>query len=72
MRQIHAGCSRHIYESGANVARTCRASSAQQGIHVTSGHQVIWQTHDDKIANAWGIQIEIHVCKSLKLEIFDK
>jgi hypothetical protein len=29
-RWIHAGCARHIRESDANVARTCRARSAQQ------------------------------------------
>jgi hypothetical protein len=32
MRPIHAGCARHIRESDANVARTCRARSAQQRI----------------------------------------
>jgi hypothetical protein len=29
-RHIHAGCARHIRESDANVARTCRTRSAQQ------------------------------------------
>jgi hypothetical protein len=32
MRLIHAGSVRHIRESDANVARTCRARSAQQGM----------------------------------------
>jgi hypothetical protein len=32
MRQIHAGCARHIRESAVNVARTCRTRSAQQGV----------------------------------------
>jgi hypothetical protein len=32
MRQIHAGCARHIREFDANVALTCRARSAQQGM----------------------------------------
>jgi hypothetical protein len=61
MHQIHAGCVRHIRKSDANVARACRARSAQQGIlHLdpsVSGMGGRIDTSTIPMPDSWNLQI---------------
>jgi hypothetical protein len=60
MCQIHAGCARYVHESDANVARTCRARKAQQGMLLLNSYvNIAW------VLNNWQICCRRAFCESL-------